>query len=135
MPDYGKSLNHDKWALILACITGKIIYLSEPTVKYRQHSTNTVGAMLGIKRKTWSLDNFNFLKQRYQTALNQAQDISKIPFLSNDGKKVLVQFKKLFTGKYFHRFKCYFNFIAAPPNWKRKCGLATSLFFKFTIQE
>lgn len=135
MPDHGRSLNHDKWALILACITGKIVYLPDPTVKYRQHSKNTVGAMLGIKRKTWTFKNFNFVKMRYQTALDQAQDISKIPFLSIEEKQILGQFTKLFTGRYLHRFRYYLNFISTPPNWKRKCGLASSLLFTFSIQE
>lgn len=135
MPDYGKSLNHDKWALVLACITGKIVYLPEPTVKYRQHSANTVGAMLGIKRKTWSFQNISFLKLRYQTALDQAQDISNIPFLSIQEKKLLVQFKKIFIGKYLHRLIYSVSFISTPPHWKRKFGLFSSLFFKFLVQE
>ncbi len=135
MPGYGQSLNHDKWALVLACIAGKIIYLPESTVKYRQHSANTVGAMLGIKRKTWSFKNINFLKLRYQTALYQAQDISKIPFLSSKEKRLLAQFTKLFAGKYIHRLRYYFNFISTPPNWKRKFGLASSLLFKFSTRE
>lgn len=135
MSNYGKSLNHDKWALILASITGKIVYLPEATVKYRQHSANTVGAMLGIKRKTWSFKNINFLKKRYQTALDQAEDISKILFLSSEEKELLKKFKKFFIGKYVHRLKYYFNFIFTPPNWKRKFGLASSLLFKFTAQE
>ncbi len=135
MPDYGKSLNHDKWALILASITGKIVYLPEPTVKYRQHPANTIGALLGIKRKIWTFKNVKFLKMRYQAALHQAQDMSKIPFLSAEEKRLLAQFTKLFTGKYFYRFNYYLNFISTPPNWKRKCGLALSLFFSFSIQE
>lgn len=135
MPDYGRSLNHDKWALILACITGKIVYLPESTVKYRQHSANTVGAMLGIKRKTWTFKNFNFLKTRYQTAIIQAEDIKKIPFLSIKEQELLTKFTKFFTGKYFYRFRYYFNFMTTPPNWKRKFGLVSSLFFTFSTQE
>ncbi len=135
MPKLGKSLNHDKWALVLASIVGKIIYLPEPTLKYRQHSANTVGAMLGIKRKTWTFKNFHFLKMRYQTALDQAHDMSKIPFLPVKEKRLLMQFIKLFTENSFKRPLYYFKFIFTPPNWKRKCGLALSLFFKFSIQE
>lgn len=131
LPDHGKSLNHDKWALILASIAGKIIYLPEPTMRYRQHSTNTVGAMLGIKRKAWSFKNIHFLKKRYQTALDQAEEINKIPFLSMEESQMLMRFKKLFTGSYFNRARYVFNFISTPPNWKRKLGLASSLLFNF----
>lgn len=135
MPDYGKSLNHDKWALILASIAGKITYLSEATVKYRQHSTNTVGAMLGIKRNIWTLKNIRFLKMRYQTALYQAKDISNIPFLPLEEKQTVAQFTTFFTGNYVNRIWYYFKFISMLPNWKRKWGLTSSLLFRFSLQE
>jgi glycosyltransferase involved in cell wall biosynthesis len=134
IPEHGKSINPDKWALILASITGKIICLPEATVKYRQHSSNTVGAMLGIKRKTWSIKNINFIKNRYQTALDQAQDILDIPFLPTEKKNMLLQFTKMFTENHFKRLRHYFTFISSPPHWKRKCGLAMSLFLNYNLK-
>lgn len=133
--EHGMSMNHDKWALILAAIKGKIIYLPQATLQYRQHSTNTVGAMLGIKRKTWTLKNINFIKNRYQAALDQAQDIRKIPFLSTEDKKMLARFTAFFTAHYLKRLVYYFTFISTPPNWKRKCGLTLSLFLNYNLKD
>jgi hypothetical protein len=135
LPDHGISLNHDKWALIIASISGKIFYLPESTVKYRQHSSNVVGAMLGINRKVFSLKNFTFLEIRYQTAYDQAQEIHKIPFLSQSQKKLLTRFNKFFTGTYIERFKYAFMFILTPPSWQRKFGLLLSLMFHFRIED
>lgn len=135
IPQHGMSMNPDKWALILTAVQGKIIYYPESTVLYRQHSSNTVGAMLGIKRKAWAFANIAFLKKRYQTALDQAMDIANIPFLSKHDKDMIAQFTMFFTGNYFQRLRHYFIFISSPPNWKRKCGLALSLFLKYKIKD
>lgn len=135
LPHHGHSLNPDKWALMLAYLSGSITYLPEPTVKYRQHSSNTVGAMLGIKRNIWNVKNIGFLKNRYQVALDQALEISHISFLSAKEKEVVVQFIKFFTGNYRQRLRYFFSFIGAPPSLKRKCGLLFSLGFHFTNKE
>ena len=36
---------HDWWIAIIASIVGKIIYIDQPTILYRQHSSNTIGAI------------------------------------------------------------------------------------------
>lgn len=36
---------HDWWFALIASLTGKIVYLDIPTILYRQHGNNTVGAM------------------------------------------------------------------------------------------
>lgn len=43
MPD--KALIHDWWLAIVACAFGKLIPLREPTIMYRQHSSNQLGAV------------------------------------------------------------------------------------------
>lgn len=128
---YGKSINHDKWALVLSAIRGKIVYLPESTLLYRQHSSNTVGAMLGIKRKVFTLKNINFLKVRYRTALIQANDIVELPFLTKKDKQIIKKFIYLWNGNFLQRILSYMNFISTPPNWKRKAGLTLSLFLKY----
>ncbi|WP_345466339.1 glycosyltransferase family 2 protein [Deinococcus carri] len=35
---------HDHWLALVACISGRIFYTKKPTVLYRQHSGNAVGA-------------------------------------------------------------------------------------------
>lgn len=36
---------HDWWCMLIASIFGQIAYLDEPTIYYRQHGTNTLGAV------------------------------------------------------------------------------------------
>ena len=39
-----KIIMHDWWAGIIAAEKGKIVYIDKPTIKYRQHASNSVGA-------------------------------------------------------------------------------------------
>lgn len=43
---------HDWWLALCSAALGEIIYLSEPTVLYRQHSRNTLGSV-GHRRALW----------------------------------------------------------------------------------
>ena len=40
---------HDWWISLIAAATGKLIFLNQPTILYRQHGNNSVGA---IKKKS-----------------------------------------------------------------------------------
>lgn len=42
--DTGQTVMHDWWIALVAARFGKLIYLDEPTVDYRQHGGNSVGA-------------------------------------------------------------------------------------------
>ncbi len=45
------AIMHDWWLALVAVAFGQIVYLNEPTVLYRQHGTNSIGAKLwGLKR-------------------------------------------------------------------------------------
>ena len=46
---------HDWWALLVAYITGNVVYDKQPNIKYRQHSNNVVGGV----------DNFLSKLKRY----------------------------------------------------------------------
>jgi glycosyltransferase involved in cell wall biosynthesis len=39
----GQPLAHDRWFLFLASVFGRVAYVSEPLVRYRQHSSNAYG--------------------------------------------------------------------------------------------
>lgn len=43
-PVHEKAYMHDYWLALTAAATGKIVSLSEPQIKYRQHGKNTLGA-------------------------------------------------------------------------------------------
>lgn len=42
--DYKRMIMHDYWAVLIASVYGKVGFLKEHTMYYRQHSTNSVGA-------------------------------------------------------------------------------------------
>lgn len=43
LPIPGEAYMHDWWLALVAAAAGKIIYLEQPTVFYRQHSSNVIG--------------------------------------------------------------------------------------------
>lgn len=124
-------LNPDKCLLVLAALKGSIDYLPEPTLLYRQHGSNVTGALHGIKRKLWTLENKNYLQTRYQTAIDQARSLSRAFSLEKKETYVVNHFTALFTASYPVRILNYFRFCLTPPHWKRKVGLLLSLFFKY----
>lgn len=44
LPISNNCMMHDWWIALVASNFGKIAYINEPTIKYRQHSSNSVGA-------------------------------------------------------------------------------------------
>ena len=44
---------HDDWIATSACLSGKIIGIPEPLIKYRQHGGNVVGTVRGSKLSYW----------------------------------------------------------------------------------
>jgi len=124
--------NPDKWALLVAAALGQVDYLAEPTLLYRQHSENVTGALKGIHRKVLSFQSIQFIKKRYQTAINEARILERhVPNLYEKDKIIIQQFTQLFTGNYWSRFVNYFRFSRVPPYWNRKVGLFLSLFFRY----
>ena len=44
LPVAGDAIMHDWWLALVAAALGKIVFIEEPTVLYRQHSQNVIGA-------------------------------------------------------------------------------------------
>lgn len=65
---------HDWWIALTAAAFGKIAYLPEPTVLYRQHQTNSIGA------RKWG---FNYILSR----------INHLDKIKNDIQKSITQAK------------------------------------------
>ncbi len=66
---------HDWWLALVAVLFGRLICLNEPTMLYRQHSDNQVGAKASygialIKRK---LQTFGEVKKNYNATYTQAE--------------------------------------------------------------
>ena len=66
---------HDWWLGLVATVFGEVAYTSEPTICYRQHSGNQVGAKAAyglafIKRKLQTLSE---VRKNYNATYNQAK--------------------------------------------------------------
>lgn len=51
--DTTKLLMHDWWVMLVASLMGKICYIEQPLVLYRQHSNNIMGAKKRTKYTVW----------------------------------------------------------------------------------
>ncbi len=65
---------HDWWLGLIAACFGKIIFIKEPTILYRQHSNNEVGAkdVNSLSFIIKKLKNFEKMKSMYKTISLQA---------------------------------------------------------------
>jgi glycosyltransferase involved in cell wall biosynthesis len=102
LPIPNGAIMHDWWIGIVASAFGKIGYLQEPTILYRQHSKNVIGAnkfnvsyLLKEMMKQISIEkNIVQSKQFYDTYLNK---------LSPGQGELLLNFLKLSTVNYFSK--------------------------------
>lgn len=63
--DVDKLLMHDHFMGIIASVLGKSVFINEPTIKYRQHGNNSVGAS--------NTRSFEYLKKRFLRGKKQFQ--------------------------------------------------------------
>ena len=59
LPENTKYIIHDSWIGLITSLHGKIAYLDEPTVLYRQHGDNQVGA----GRKSYQAQEFSEIRK------------------------------------------------------------------------
>lgn len=76
LPKNSKYVIHDSWIGLITSLYGKVVFLNEPTVKYRQHGNNQIGAN---KRKYESFDEMRNL------FISVKLDLFKT-YLENNGK-------------------------------------------------
>lgn len=129
------SLMPDKWALMVAVLTGKASYLTEPLILYRQHSRNLIGACGGVQRKLLTMGHFEFIKKKYQRALSEAMMIeASFTSICGSQKLILMNFRKFLTGSWIRRICLAISFLSSPPHLKRKMGLLLSLCFVYRAE-
>ena len=59
LPIPSQAIMHDYWIALTAALLGKIIYLDEPLILYRQHNDNVIGS--------FKYDMINMLKKLYRS--------------------------------------------------------------------
>lgn len=89
---------HDWYFALIASAFGKIVFIDKPTIKYRQHSNNVLGAKdnRGIRRLYNLLKNYKKIKISIDELTKQAESFKKSHYdmLDYKDKKALNKFIK-----------------------------------------
>lgn len=100
---------HDWWLALVAQLFGKIVCLKQPTMLYRQHGDNQVGAKASygialIKRK---LKTINEVKKNYNATYLQADLLLKhyADSMNEEQLKILQIYKKMSSMKKLNKIK------------------------------
>jgi glycosyltransferase involved in cell wall biosynthesis len=73
LPFPGRVVMHDHWLTLVATALGQLIYLDQPTVLYRQHQANVIGASSFYSgRSLKRVFKFNKLQRELSSVLLQA---------------------------------------------------------------
>lgn len=104
IPTDSKYVIHDTWIGLVVSLNGKIEYLDEPTIKYRQHGSNQVGTDK-ISHKFTKLEDVRnlFLDVKcklFKTYVNNSEVFTDE--LKKQNKKALEYFEMLTKKKYFN---------------------------------
>lgn len=97
IPTNSNFILHDTWIALCVSLNGKISYINEPTLKYRQHEINQVG----IKKKEKNCKNF----EEYRNSFIDAK-IGLFDIYIKNGNIFPEEFKKLNKESYD-----YFKYI------------------------
>lgn len=135
LPIHENALMHDWWLLLTASAFGKVDYLSESTIKYRQHDNNQVGAKrFSIVQLFQSIKKakINFIKASLQAKafLNLYDEQLKINLPESEYLK-LCHFSELTKVSYFTRLKYFINGDFRKNNLMRNLGLLFILITYF----
>ncbi|WP_165795417.1 glycosyltransferase family 2 protein [Deinococcus koreensis] len=124
MPE--KALIHDWWLAIVACAFGKLIPIHEPTIMYRQHTSNQLGAVKFNRRLILQKvrREREQMARRKLDAARQARAFSEVYKGTNQSEKALI-FSKMPMMQYPQRILTIFR------HGFYKIGLARNLGWIF----
>lgn len=120
---------HDWWVGLIGAAFGKVAYLDEPLLKYRQHSNNEVGSLGAIG---YILKNIFHLRKQRQLlyALFKQGGIFLSTYselLSDEQKKYLDMFSTFYTKHWFYRHYVLIR------NGYRKTGIIRNIGMFFIL--
>lgn len=78
LPKTSKYVLHDYWIPLIISQSGKIDYIEEPLIRYRQHKNNKVGS----KRKSDSIEDFDEMRNLFITVKKEHFSV----FIENENK-------------------------------------------------
>ena len=125
LPNTSKYVLHDHWIGIITGIYGKVAYVEETYIKYRQHGNNQVGTdKISHKFKKFSDVRELFLKIKIEIFQTFVDNNDRFPKeIQERNTKALNYFKMLKNKKYFN-----FN------NWNIFYDLYKNETFKYYIE-
>lgn len=104
LPKSTKYVLHDYWIALIASQSGKVTFLNEPTIKYRQHKNNKVGS----KKRTESIKTlkeirklFIEVKKEHFKCFIENEDKFEKQETKELNRKALAYFENLEKHKYF----------------------------------
>ena len=103
LPKTTKYVLHDYWIALIASQSGKISYLNEPTIKYRQHKNNKIGSKTRTERiKTLSeiRNLFIQVKKEHFEAFIENEDRFETDEIKVLNRRALEYYKNLEKHKY-----------------------------------
>lgn len=97
MPIQKEAIMHDWWIAIVAVSNGVIVDLEKPTIYYRQHQRNDVGAKAWGMRYVYDLVfEGSAIRKALQNTKRQASALKNINCLENHNRKLIEKYVKLY---------------------------------------
>ena len=108
---------HDLWIAAVTFIYGNLLYIDEPLILYRQHSSNVMGVR---KRTMWDVIKkrlhhrikpgfFKRKRAEFCSPRNRAVLLSKYPDLPDEYRSLIDSFAEIGSKRYFERIIFYIS--------------------------
>ena len=119
-----KMVMHDWWAALIAASFGKMCFISRPTMLYRQHSSNTLGANKMGPEMIWNRINGKgrkFVRHSLYVSWVQAEEFARIYGLGKDS--LIAVYGSLRHRSKSGRLKIYLKKGIHKSSWIRTLGM------------